>query len=123
MMQQGKGGSDKSTTQTVPTSYYEACPPRMSDGRNFTQYTPTCQSMPANMSSNQLRAYLVSNAEQLIAYNRDIASRQGCTMSCFDLSNSGTALPEVEYMWCDKRKCHTVPGYNMGLGMGRKASQ
>lgn len=100
----------------------EACPPRMSDGRSFTQYIPGCELGPPNMSSNESRGYLVANAESLMRKNRELAYHNGCTMACFDpTKTTGTALPELSYMSCDNRKCQIVPGTLGGLGMGRKA--
>jgi hypothetical protein len=100
----------------------ETCPPRMSDGRSFTEYIPGCQLVPPTMTSNQARAHLVANAEGLIRRNREMAFHNGCTMACFDPSTTtGTALPELSYMSCDARRCEVVPGVASGLGMGRHA--
>lgn len=99
------------------------CPPRMSDGRNFTRYIPGCELSPPNMSSNQARAFMTKNALHLIDQERAMASRHGCTQTgCFDLTSTGTALPQVSYMSCDKRTCSIVPGVPDGLGMGRRSS-
>lgn len=101
---------------------FEMCPPRMSDGRNFTQYTPGCEIAPPNMTSNQARAYMIANAEKMMERNRLLANRDGCTTTgCFDMTSTGTALPELSYMTCDKRTCSIVPGQPRGLGMGRRA--
>lgn len=96
----------------------------MSDGRNFTRYVPGCELNPPNMSSNQARAYLIQNSLKLIERERAMAERHGCaerTGPCFDFSSSGTALPELSYMSCDKRHCRIVPGVPDGLGMGLKS--
>lgn len=92
----------------------------MSDGRNFTLYTSTCDLVPANMSSNAARMYMKSNAEALMERDRKLAQRHGCDAKCFDLRESGTSLPQLAYMQCDQRKCRLVPGMPDGLGLGRK---
>lgn len=111
-------------TETMPPKRGDVCPPRMSDGRSFTQYVPGCELGPPNMSSNQGRAHLIANAESLIRQNRERAFHNGCSMACFDpATTSGTALPELSYMSCDARKCEIVPGVAGGLGMGRKTKR
>lgn len=100
----------------------EPCPPRMSDGRSFTLYRPGCELVPPDMSSNQARAHLVANAEAMMRRNRERALHNGCSMACFDPSETtGTALPELSFMSCDARTCRVVPGAAGGLGMGRRA--
>ena len=94
----------------------------MSDGRSFTRYTPGCELVSPNMSSNEARKHLMSNAEAMIKRNRELAYHNGCTMACFDpATTTGTALPELSYMACDNRTCSIVPGAPGGLGMGRRA--
>ena len=96
----------------------------MSDGRNFTQYVPGCQQNPPNMTSNQARAYMIANGVKIMERERANAARHGCTLTdCFDLSSTGTALPELSYMSCGKRTCTMVPGIPDGLGMGRRSTQ
>jgi hypothetical protein len=107
---------------SMQQSVGESCPPRMSDGRSFTQYIPGCELIGPNMSSNQSRAHLMANADALMKRNRELAFNNGCTMTCFDpATTSGTALPELNYMSCNNRTCEIVPGVQAGLGMGRKA--
>ena len=66
----------------------------------------------------------MANAERVMEQNRQLAARMNgyhCMSKCFDLASSGTRLPEVQYMHCDKRKCEVIPGRREGLGMGRQA--
>lgn len=110
----------------------EQCPPRMSDGRNFTQYADRCAissawrggnagSATTPMASNETRLHLIRNADKIMQQNRDAAERNNRCGSCFGLNESGTMLPELEMQICNKRTCSFPLNDNMGLGMGRKA--
>lgn len=95
----------------------------MSDGRNFTQYTPACETWPKNMSSNQARRAMMGNAAAIIDMNRQMAERMDgyhYMSACFDTKSSGTALPEETHMVCDSRQCKMVPGVTGGLGLGTR---
>ena len=108
--------------RTKATEPPAACPPRMSDGRAFTKYTPGCELVPTGMTSNQARAHMIANAEDMIISNRKRALHDGCSGGmCFDpAKTTGTAHPELAYMECDARTCRVVPGYAGGLGLGSR---
>ena len=97
-----------------------AFPPRMSDGRIFTQYTPACEARPASVSSNQARRAMTKNGAAIIDANRQMAE----TMDgfhhmavCFDTTTSGTVLPEEQRLVCDERRCDMMPYVPGGLGL------
>jgi len=107
------------------------CPPRMSDGRSFTQYADRCSisdawrnsKSNAPLSSNESRMYLINNAEKIMQGNRDAAERNNNCGSCFGLNESGTMLPELEMQICNKRTCKFPMSDNRGLGLGRQTAQ
>lgn len=92
----------------------------MSDGRTFTDYSTACFT---GMSSNDVRRYYSQNAAALMEKNSALAFRSLCDSSCYSTGESGTMLPEVQYMECDTRACRVVPGAPFGLGMGRGATK
>ena len=97
------------------------CPPRMADGRHFTDYRPNCDlhaSLNKNsMDSNAMRNWMTRNADAIMAGNtRSAIAKNGCG-PCRE--PFGTMLPEQSKVRCDKRTCrYTVTDVN-GLGMGR----
>jgi hypothetical protein len=108
------------------------CPPRMSDGRTFTDYSSRCAYASAwrqrnladkPMSSNAARQFLVDNADRIMQHNASVAMRTGGCGTCYGLGDEGTMLPEYEMTVCDKRTC-TFPrtGAAHGIGMGRRSS-
>jgi hypothetical protein len=106
-----------------------ACPPRMSDGRSFTRYADRCSVSDAwrnanaaepPLGSNAARQYLIRNADQIMASNRDAAEKNNRCGSCFGASESGTMLPELEMQICNTKTCTFAMSDNKGLGMGRK---
>jgi hypothetical protein len=97
------------------------CPPRMSDGRLFTA-SNAATSIPQNMSSNEMRRYLVENATQIIEEQRrfGVGQDKRCQKRCFELSQSGTMVPENSYVVCGPRTCTVQPGHPDGVGQGRR---
>jgi hypothetical protein len=67
---------------------YFGCPPRMADGRNFTDYRPECyinNLIRQNNSINnsfQHRMFLTQNADKLMKINRDYTSTKNCCGPC-----------------------------------------
>lgn len=96
------------------------CPPRMSDGRHFTLYTPRCartyELQPRPMTSYEYRMFLTSNGEKIIDKNRDDAVFKN---SCAPCVQESTMLPEVDRQVCDQRTCSFRPHADQGLGLGR----
>ena len=104
---------------------YLDCPPRMSDGRHFTDYRPGCHlnnQIKVNnklLNSFEYRMYLTRNASDLMNGNRNyISQKNGCT-SCMEPYDVGTMLPESTMVTCNKDNCDTKVTDTKGLGQGR----
>jgi hypothetical protein len=94
------------------------CPPRMSDGRHFTDYRPRCavtyEMQPNPMSAYNYRMYMTENAEQIMEMKRDTATRNNTYDSCVkDLAS------ETHVEKCDSRSCTFDASNPRGLGLGR----
>ncbi len=67
---------------------YFGCPPRMADGRNFTDYRPECyinnliRQNNSISNSFQYRMFLTHNADKLMKINRDYTSTKNCCGPC-----------------------------------------
>ncbi len=76
------------------------CPPRMDDGRHFTDYRPNChinnliQNNNSLHSSFQTRNFLTQNAMKLMELNREEACSANCCGPCQKPYQIGTTLPE-----------------------------
>ena len=95
------------------------CPPRMSDGRHYTDYSPRCVTnffaLPKPLSSHDYRMYLTNNAEKLMEQNRASATKlNSCNKQC-----TNTTLPEQTHQVCDGRTCSFPLNEPSGLGLGR----
>jgi len=103
---------------------YPLCPQRMDDGRMFTDYRPRCVAnyakVDANMNSYEYRQYMINNASKLMASNfGKHYNRSSCT-PCMEPYNTGTMLPEINNVTCNKSTCKVIAGDKSGLGQGRK---
>lgn len=115
------------------------CPPKMSDGRHFTDYRPRCAlnsrsnymiadpkqkhgftSPPLN--SYDFRQYMIEKGEKLIEMNRESAFQRNMCGPC--VSNPtvdvGTMLPEQTVVTCNKSACSVGLNDAAGLGLGRQ---
>ena len=105
------------------------CPPRMADGRHFTDYRPNCyvnnliRAENGLQNSFQYRLFLSQNAEQLMDINRGHACQKNCCSPCGEQFQVGTMLPEVNKWVCDKHTCRLIGNDANGLGTGRVYSQ
>lgn len=121
---------DMGNTCAPPAHAATTCPPRMSDGRAFTDYRQTCaltsevnQTSGAPMSSNQMRAFFTQNAERIMDKNRAAAQRvMGCS-DCYSLDCSGTMLPELSTQISGTRTVSFPVTEPMGLGLGRATQE
>ena len=101
------------------------CPPRMSDGRHFTDYRTNChvnnlvRTNNAVTNSHGYRTFLTSNATKLMDINRSYASQKNGCGDCNDGHNT-TMLPEQAVQICDNRSCNVDFVNRNGLGLGRK---
>lgn len=102
------------------------CPPRMDDGRHFTDYRPRCatafQDKVSNtmMSSYEYRVFLMNNASDLIKKNATEAYVRNRCGPCVEPYDIGTMLPEVEKQVCNERTCSFATGNPYGIGLGRQ---
>lgn len=128
------------TSCSKPTDNKEFnCPPRMSDGRHFTDYRPRCAfnsisnyiikdpkgkngfiSPPLN--SYDFRQYMMHNSEALMKMNREIAFTKNMCGPCVENPSVdiGTMLPEQTQITCDQNACEITLNDAQGLGMGRQ---
>lgn len=99
---------------------YANCPPRMADGRHFTDYRPRCAlQYNEKMNSYEQRMFLTQNAEDLMrvnAQNSYLANRCG---PCVEPYNQGTMMPELSTQKCNERTCTFDVTDPYGLGLGR----
>lgn len=102
------------------------CPPRMSDGRHFTDYRPRCFGqylMKVNNnipSSFDYRMYLTRNASDIMRKNAfDSYSTNKCG-PCTEPYDVGTMLPEQSKQECNTRTCSFAKTDSSGIGMGRQ---
>lgn len=102
------------------------CPPRMSDGRLFTDYRPRCDAnlqFQAPMSgSHEYRQFLINNGQSIIDANRSAASSVAMCGPCVTPLYMTTMVPEVDRVICDKVSCSRIrlPAGAGGLGTGRE---
>lgn len=78
-----KGGCYKTTNNK-----YFNCPPRMDDGRHFTDYRPNCHLENVVRENNhifnsfQYRMFLMHNADKIMDINRKYACDMNCCGPC-----------------------------------------
>lgn len=113
-------------TRTSENKHFD-CPPRMADGRLFTDYRPRCDinytfnGMDSKMSMNSYayRQFLISNANKLMSSQRASTYSAAVCGPCMEPYDQGTMLSEQSVMKCDASTC-TVTGKDpRGLGLGR----
>jgi len=99
---------------------YNDCPPRMADGRHFTDFRPNCtinnlmrlQNKVAN--SYEYRMFLTRNAEDIMTINNQYVSDKNACKSCDD-----TMVPEKTKVDCQNDSCNILMNDPMGIGQGR----
>lgn len=100
-----------------------SCPPRMDDGRHFTDYRPRCVSnFIANddaLNSFEYRQYLINNADKIMKNNSVAAYKTNSCGPCVEPYDIGTMLPEQTIQVCNKSTCKFVLNDQDGLGLGR----
>lgn len=110
--------------QRVSNNIAWGCPPRMSDGRLFTDYRPRCDAnleFAAPMtSSHDYRQFLLHKGSDIIDSNRYDASVIASCGPCKQPFEQGTMLPESDRVICDKISCSRLIGGPGGLGTGRE---
>lgn len=114
----------KNCYNTSNNKYFD-CPPRMADGRHFTDYRPNCYVNNLLRANNKIsdsfnyRSFLTDNANSLMNINRAYACQKNCCGSCTKPYNTGTMLPEETMVYCDKTNCNVNVNNVKGLGQGR----
>ena len=110
--------------KTSNNKYFD-CPPRMDDGRHFTDYRGNCyvNNVIRNnndiMNSFQYRSFLTNNATELMDLNRTYACQKNCCGPCQKPYDQGTMLPEQSRVSCNASTCQIEKGAADGLGQGR----
>lgn len=104
---------------------YFNCPPKMADGRHFTDFRPRCLTnfvSPNNqpLNSYEYRQYLIHNASGLMQDNRLHAYNMNMCGPCVEPYDIGTMLPEESRVMCDASTCKTITNDPNGLGTGRQ---
>lgn len=109
------------------------CPYKMSDGRHFTDYRPSClQNSPyayalqkpdkkeytfPPASSFAFRQYLIAHGEDFMQKDRQHAINMNfCTPT---QKKTPVMVPEQTKMTCDKSSCHVTLHDPKGVGQGR----
>lgn len=110
---------------------FSSCPPRMSDGRMFTDYRPRCIAnfavtggdLEGNYdlpNSYEYRQFLINNADNIMSKNRQNAYNNNACGPCTNPYNEGTMLNEQNTVKCDANKCSFYSNDVLGLGTGRQ---
>ena len=90
---------------------YFSCPPRMDDGRHFTDYRGNCfvNNIIRNnndiMNSFQYRSFLTNNADELMNLNREYACQKNCCGPCQQPYDLGTMMPSETNVNCGSAQC------------------
>lgn len=104
------------------------CPPRMDDGRHFTDYRPNCHVNNLMRSNNvtpnsfQYRQFLTHNATKLMDLNRTYTTQKNGCGPCKKPYHQGTMLAEQSVKSCNANSCNTQVVNKNGLGQGRQYS-
>lgn len=87
------------------------CPPRMDDGRHFTDFRGNCYVNNIIRNNNnifnsfQYRTFLTNNANKLMELNRGYACQKNCCGPCQQPYETGTMLPTETNITCGSDKC------------------
>ena len=100
-----------SCTKTSSSKDWD-CPPRMADGRLFTDYRPRCDrnlAYAAPMTGSwDYRQYIIGNGSSIIDADRAKAAMGAKCAPCVQPYNVGTMAPETDRVVCDKVSCARV---------------
>lgn len=111
-----------------PIKNKQACPYRMSDGRNFTDYRTRCTIDNEKKNKNffksnyEERQFLIHNAKRLMGEHETAAKHHNVTHCCYSSSQEGTMLPEKNMIQCNKKTCSFYESDPKGIGTGRNYS-
>ena len=105
------------------------CPPRMADGRHFTDYRPNCHVNDLLRADNQIsnsfqyRVFLQQNAGEIMDKHREIACAKNCCSPCGGGNGEGenfentTMLPEKYMQVCNENTCKVLLNDVNGVGI------
>ena len=101
-----------------------SCPPRMADGRLFTDYRPRGDTAmqfrrDSMVGSYTYRQQMIRGAEKLMIQQRTGAYGRACCGPCKKPYHDGTMLPEADKFVCDAHSCKRLSATPGGLGTGR----
>ena len=112
---------------------YDDAPPRMADGRHFTDYRQSCDLNNGITKDNNVknsfetRLFLQRNASNLMDLNRANASLKNSSKACGSDVNDdivegyeSTMLPEKYKQVCNGNTCDYKLNDSDGLGLGRE---
>lgn len=112
---------------------YDDAPPRMADGRHFTDYRQSCDLNNVITKDNNIknsfetRLFLQRNASNLMDLNRANACLKNCSKTCGEQVNDdivegfeSTMLPEKYKQVCNGNTCDYKLNNSDGLGLGRE---
>ena len=110
--------------RTANNKFFKA-PPRMADGRHFTDYRQN-YALNNNVSTDngvetsyEFRMFLTRNANKIIELNKKHSFLKNGVTDCKQPYEIGTMLPEKTKVRCDLAKCEVVDNYDNGIGQGR----
>ena len=104
---------------------YFNCPPRMDDGRHFTDYRPSCDVHGLVQNNNgingsfQYRMFLTQNSSKLMDLNRLYATQKNGCGPC-KTGKKSSMLPEKTIKVCNSTSCKIILNDINGLGQGRR---
>jgi len=107
---------------------YFTVPPRMADGRHFTEYRENTKvnellGLDSNTkNSYEYRQFLINNGEKIMDLNNKQAFLLNGVSECKQPFGSGTMLPEKEKQVCNLKSCEVVLNDPNGIGLGRSYS-
>lgn len=113
------------TNKTTDNKYFN-CPPRMDDGRHFTDYRSNChfnnlvRANNAIINSHDYRMFLSSNARKLMDLNRSYASQKNGCGPRPNSNRSSTIVPEESVQICNNLSCNVDFVNKNGIGRGRQ---
>jgi len=117
-----------STCYKTSDNKFSGCPPRMADGRHFTDYRPSCHINDLVKADNEIsnsfqyRQFLQQNGSQLMDRHRQLACEKNCCLPCSETKEGfeSTALPEKYMFVTDGSVAKMVLNDPNGVGTGRK---
>ena len=118
--------NSKNNCHKTTNNKYFQCPPRMSDGRHFTDYRPSCDSNNSVRNGNNItnsydyRMFLNRNAENIMKKSHEYYFMKNGSFDCQKPYEVGTMLPERTRVVCNNHRCEAKLINENGFGEGRE---